>query len=584
MKTELKLHLLLLTLLSLSGFAHAQSTAFTYNGRLKNNALPANGAYEMQFTLYAGEVGGLPVAGPIPINAVDVVNGLFTVRVDFLANVFTGPARWLEVAVRPAGAPNFSLLTPRQEVTSSPYSIRAQTAGSVANGTVTANQLNTGGVEPAPGQFLSYSAGNLFWADPGVAAGDIFSRGVNGTDAYYNAGNVGIGTGTPAESLTIAGVASYNTGLKLTGNADNGVGLALENAAPGGHKYAFLSGGLNTGVGPGGFGIFDDTALDYRFAISAGGNVGIGTANPILKLHVEGDEFLSGNVYFGERTRQIFNMFGTGFGIGVQTANLYSRSGGGFAWHLGGAHSDATYDSGGGTTLMTLDIGGLSFGARLGQHLRLWSASEGNRYFGIGIQAETLYARCGDSPGDGFAWHKGGFHHDGHANPGGGRTLMTLDEETGLVVNNRTTTRVLTITGGADIAEPFDLTIRDIAKGSVVVIDEDHPGKLKLSTRAYDTQVAGIVSGANGIQPGISLYQQGAIEGGQNVALSGRVYVQADASTGAIKPGDLLTTSDTPGHAMKVPDHTRASGAILGKAMSGLNEGKGMVLVLVTLQ
>ena len=48
--------------------------------------------------------------------------------------------------------------------------------------------------------------------------------------------------------------------------------------------------------------------------------------------------------------------------------------------------------------------------------------------------------------------------------------------------------------------------------------------------------------------------------------------------------GDLLTTSDTPGHAMKVTEHSQAQGAILGKAMSGLKAGKGMVLVLVTLQ
>ena len=68
------------------------------------------------------------------------------------------------------------------------------------------------------------------------------------------------------------------------------------------------------------------------------------------------------------------------------------------------------------------------------------------------------------------------------------------------------------------------------------------------------------------------------------MALSGRVYVLADATSGGIEPGDLLTTSDTPGHAMKVTDHAKAQGAILGKAMSGLSTGKGLVLVLVTLQ
>ena len=93
-----------------------------------------------------------------------------------------------------------------------------------------------------------------------------------------------------------------------------------------------------------------------------------------------------------------------------------------------------------------------------------------------------------------------------------------------------------------------------------------------------------MLSGANGINPGISLRQSGALDEGQNVALSGRVYVLADADVAPIKPGDLLTTGDTPGHAMKVKDHARAQGAILGKAMSSLPRGKGSVLVLVTLQ
>ena len=113
---------------------------------------------------------------------------------------------------------------------------------------------------------------------------------------------------------------------------------------------------------------------------------------------------------------------------------------------------------------------------------------------------------------------------------------------------------------------------------------EDNPGHLKRSASAYDTRVAGVVSGANGIQPGISLRQEGVVEGGENVALSGRVYVQADAALGAIHPGDLLTTSDTPGHAMRVSDHARAQGAILGKAMTPLESGKGLILMLVTLQ
>jgi hypothetical protein len=58
----------------------------------------------------------------------------------------------------------------------------------------------------------------------------------------------------------------------------------------------------------------------------------------------------------------------------------------------------------------------------------------------------------------------------------------------------------------------------------------------------------------------------------------------ADAANGPIQPGDLLTTSSVPGHAMKVGDHAKAQGAILGKAMGSLAQGRGMVLVLVSLQ
>jgi hypothetical protein len=171
--------------------------------------------------------------------------------------------------------------------------------------------------------------------------------------------------------------------------------------------------------------------------------------------------------------------------------------------------------------------------------------------------------------------------------PGANNALRFFNEGSGdvmvLQTNGTLYCNVLTIRGGADLAEPFEMPA-NIAKGSVVIIDDENPGRLKLSERAYDSRVAGIVSGANGIHPGLTLSQNGKLDAGQQVALSGRVYVQADATTAAIKPGDLLTTSDTPGSAMKVLEPARAQGAILGKAMSSLKTGRGHVLVLVTLQ
>jgi hypothetical protein len=140
------------------------------------------------------------------------------------------------------------------------------------------------------------------------------------------------------------------------------------------------------------------------------------------------------------------------------------------------------------------------------------------------------------------------------------------------------------ITGGSDLAELFDVSGAQAEPGALLIIDASRPGQLTISTRAYDTKVAGIVSGAGGVNPGLTLHQAGVMEGDTHVAIAGRVYVKATAINGAIEPGDLLTTSDVPGHAMKATDADRSHGAIIGKAMTGLDSGTGLVLVLVNLQ
>ena len=155
-----------------------------------------------------------------------------------------------------------------------------------------------------------------------------------------------------------------------------------------------------------------------------------------------------------------------------------------------------------------------------------------------------------------------------------------------IMENGTLQTSVLQIVGGSDVAEPFEIAEADsIRPGFVVTIDPDRPGHLRLANKAYDRTVAGIVSGANGMNPGLTMKQEGTVaDGTRPVALTGRVYCWADASYGPIEPGTLLTTSDTPGYAMKAADYARAQGAIIGKAMSSLKDGKALVLVLVTLQ
>jgi hypothetical protein len=136
----------------------------------------------------------------------------------------------------------------------------------------------------------------------------------------------------------------------------------------------------------------------------------------------------------------------------------------------------------------------------------------------------------------------------------------------------------------ADLAEDFDTAEpHDIEPGTVVVLNQE--GKLCPSTTAYDRRVAGIVSGAGKYRPGIVLDKRSASTSPRlSVALTGKVYCKVDAEQAPVEVGDLLTTSATPGHAMKAGGATQAFGAVIGKALQPLKAGKGMIPVLVTLQ
>lgn len=153
------------------------------------------------------------------------------------------------------------------------------------------------------------------------------------------------------------------------------------------------------------------------------------------------------------------------------------------------------------------------------------------------------------------------------------------------ILSGGTGATIMELGEGLDYAEGFDVTAADdslLEPGCVLTIDAENPGMLTLSSEAYDTKVAGIIAGANGVKSGIRL---GASQFDRDVALAGRVYCNVDATEFEVMVGDLLTTSAIPGYAMRVVDRDRAQGAILGKAMEPLAKGsKGQILVLVTLQ
>jgi hypothetical protein len=190
-----------------------------------------------------------------------------------------------------------------------------------------------------------------------------------------------------------------------------------------------------------------------------------------------------------------------------------------------------------------------------------------------GFGLPVVRARVGlDSTNAGFAEF---------LNAAGTKTIVIDADVNG---DGRITTDELVIKGGADLVERFDVREDEVEPGTVLVIDDERPGELRVSTRAYDRAVAGVVSGAGGIRPGVSMGQEGVASGDTNVALTGRVYVRASAENGPIRPGDRMTTSSTPGHAMRVDSGAECDGAVIGKAMGGLDAGTGLVLLLVNLQ
>jgi hypothetical protein len=136
---------LLSTLNAQLSTALAQSTAFTYQGRLNDGGSPASGIYDLRFAVYDSTNNpGVLIAGPLTKSTIGVSNGLFTVVLDFGGGVFTGSDRWLEISVSPGGAGTFTTLTPRQQITPTPYAIQALSAGSVPVGTITSSMLAPG--------------------------------------------------------------------------------------------------------------------------------------------------------------------------------------------------------------------------------------------------------------------------------------------------------------------------------------------------------------------------------------------------------------------------------------------------------
>jgi type VI secretion system secreted protein VgrG len=168
--------------------AHAQGTAFTYQGRLNSGTNPATGIYDLRFTIYDAVSGGSVAGSALTNAATPVTNGLFTVMLDFGSGVFNGNARWLDIAVRTNGATSFTTLLPRQKLTPTPYAVMANTASNLL-GTLPATQL--GGTVAN-----SQLANNSITVTAGAGLGGGGTVALGGATTLNNAGVLSV-TGNP---------------------------------------------------------------------------------------------------------------------------------------------------------------------------------------------------------------------------------------------------------------------------------------------------------------------------------------------------------------------------------------------------
>jgi hypothetical protein len=199
-----------------------------------------------------------------------------------------------------------------------------------------------------------------------------------------------------------------------------------------------------------------------------------------------------------------------------------------------------------------------------------------------GINTGTGPGVFGESKGfDGVAGTSHSKDHagvSGHNDAGGAAGFFGGD----VVINGN-----LTMGAGRDVifsdfAEDFDIADAEVEPGTVMAIDQD--GTLRPSNLPYDKKVAGVVSGAGEYRPAIVLDKQASKSNRIPIALVGKVCCKIDADYLPVEVGDLLTTSPTPGPAMKAADPLKAFGSVIGKALRTIKSGQGLIPVLVALQ
>lgn len=567
-------------------------TAFTYQGELRDAGGPVNGTCDLQASLWDAFTGGSQVGTTQSRPGTALANGLFTVRLDFGPAAFDGAARWLQVAVRcPAGSGSYAVLTPRQDLTAAPYALHSLSAPWSGLKGVPAGFAD--GVDQdttyAAGTGLSLNGGRFSVEFGGTGSAVTAARSDHG---HWGANWSGGGTGLTLSGGEIGlsgGGATYGVEGTSTSPGGSGVwGRAVATSGENNGVYGYSSSTAGRGVyglasaGTGvTYGVYGRTHSTTR---GATGVLGYATATSGDTYGVKG--WAASNtgtgVYGGGGWIGVEGASDAGSGIGVM-GRAESATGTTYGVYAWSESPDGTgvYGAGGNGT------GVHGSGSRYGVYGNTGRPGIAG-YFVNGWDGLALVA-VSSTTGDILQVKNDDnivFRVNGAGNvqaDGGYHCGNNLDDSAGPLDENEIAP-CLYDSSPADFAEMLPAA-QGLHAGEVLVVGAD--GALARSSAPYQSAVAGVYSTrpsylGNGQRWGQAGYAP--------LAITGVVPVRASAENGPIRPGDLLTTSGTPGHAMKASPITVAgitfypSGVILGKALEELDTGTGTILALVTLQ
>ena len=538
----------------------------TYEGTLMYEDGPYSGITDMAFGLWTAEVGGTLLTA-VNMGGTTVTDGRFAVELPFdLAFFSSGEERYIEVTV------DGSTLEPRHRLSPAPYALYALSGNEGPQG-----EQGVPGEQGEQGE--QGTQGNQGpQGDPG-AQGDQGPQGVPGPQG--DPGPQGI-------------------------------------PGPQGEPGAQGEQGEQGPEGPAGDSSWEinGTSISY-----SGGNIGILTNDPQTALHIGGTnnvfrmgtpgdsmiEMYISDILFGDAT---LTMDGTSgdqevllrpFAGGYLSLNGNASSAGILHWgYDGGPISSWSSPDGDGQIYLTIQdtLQQLHFGYGGAEQIEVkldgdfpsltfrdtgnteeiilgqWSSAADGWGLRIKDDNGTNLVDLGTESNDGNR------HGSLKLRNNDGDVMIELD--TSYNGMGRVICDEVQVNGGADLCERFNVRGATPKPGTVLCIDPEVVGGLIVSTKAVDASVVGVISGAGGIRPGLSLGQKGTEADGQYpVALTGRVWVRCVATDQPIRPGDMLTTSSLSGHAMSARDVEGTRGAVIGKAMSGLDNGTGLVLMLI---